>query len=36
MNALQNILNEDVNELQYVVNNVFRYDKDNDGAVTYP
>lgn len=22
-------------EVQYVVNNVFRYDVDNDGAVTY-
>jgi len=33
--ALVNILNEDENEIRYVVANVFRYDRDGDQAVTY-
>lgn len=34
-NALIAILNENPNEVSYVVQNVFRYDKDGDRAVTY-
>jgi hypothetical protein len=33
--ALVNILNENPNELHYVIQNVFRYDKDGDRAITY-
>ena len=33
--ALIEILGEDQNEVKYVVKNVFRYDKDNDGCITY-
>lgn len=33
--ALLHILNEDPNEIYYVVQNVFRYDKDNDKRITY-
>ena len=29
------ILNENPNEIYYVVQNVFRYDRDNDRKVTY-
>ena len=32
--ALVQILHEDPNELYYVVQNVFRYDRDNDGKIT--
>lgn len=28
------VLHEDPNELYYVVQNVFRYDRDNDGKIT--
>lgn len=34
-NALIGILRENDKELLYVTRNVFRYDKDNDGKVTY-
>ncbi len=33
--ALVGLLKEDQNELAYVTRNVFRYDKDNNGEVTY-
>jgi hypothetical protein len=33
--ALIEILNENPNEVYYVVQNVFRYDRDNDRKVTY-
>ena len=33
--ALIEVLNENPNEIYYVVQNVFRYDKDNDRKVTY-
>lgn len=32
---MMTILGEDESEVHYVVKNVFRYDRDNDGAVTY-
>lgn len=33
--ALVAILNEDPNEVYYVIQNVFRYDKDGDRMITY-
>lgn len=33
--ALVTILGEDENEVQYVVKNVFRYDRDGDQSITY-
>ena len=33
--ALIGILNESPEEIHYVIKNVFRYDKDGDGTITY-
>jgi len=35
IHIMKDVFNENQNEIDYVVKNVFRYDRDNDGMVTY-